>query len=92
MWRDNDAILQPTLVESPLTAELVPVSHSVSRTATLGLRALDTLHGSLPMRADMKQKQLAELKELRKPNPTLVNAIVPGVEALVYATSEPAKN
>ena len=84
-WRDNDAVLQPTLEKSALTAELVSVSHHVSSTATLGLLALDTLHGRLPISADMQQKQLAELTKLKKPTAVLVDAIVPSVEALVRA-------
>ena len=42
-WRDNDALLQPTLEKSALLKEDVPVSQAVSRAASIGLQALDYL-------------------------------------------------
>jgi hypothetical protein len=33
LWRDNDAVLQPTLLKSDLTAELVPLSQNLSHAA-----------------------------------------------------------
>jgi hexosaminidase len=86
LWRDNDAVLQPSLVKSALTAELVPLSHNLSQAATIGLLALDTLQNSLQVSAETQKKQLAELKEFEKPEAILVNMIVPGVEVLVKAT------
>jgi hexosaminidase len=85
LWRDNDAVLQPTLVKSALTAELIPLSHDLSQAATIGLLALDTLQNRLPVSAETKKKQLSELKEFEKPEAVLVNMIVPGVEVLVQA-------
>ena len=41
LWRDNDAKLQPLLPKSEITAELIPVSHSLSQVAVIGLQALD---------------------------------------------------
>jgi hexosaminidase len=86
LWRDNDAVLQPSLAKSALTAELVPLSHNLSQAATIGLLALDTLQNSLQVSAETQKKQLAELKEFEKPEAILVNMIVPGVEVLVKAT------
>lgn len=84
-WRDNEAILQPTLARSPLTANLVSVSRNVSRTAKLGLLALDALHCGREMSGEGRQEQLAELAGFQKPTSDLVDAIVPGVEAMVRA-------
>jgi hexosaminidase len=85
LWRDNDAVLQPLLVKSSLTAELIPLSHNVSRAATIGLLALDTLQNSVPVNPETQKKQLSELKGFEKPEAVLLNMIVPGVEALVHA-------
>ena len=86
LWRDNDAVLQPSLVKSALTAELVPLSHNLYQAATIGLLALDALQNSLPVSAETQKKQLSELKEFEKPKAVLVNMIVSGVEVLVQAT------
>ncbi len=86
LWRDNDAVLQPSLVKSALTAELVPLSHNLSQAATIGLLALDTLQNSLQVSTETQKKQLFELTEFEKPEAVLVNMIVPGVEVLVQAT------
>ncbi|NYF91599.1 hexosaminidase [Edaphobacter lichenicola] len=86
LWRDNDATLQPSLVRSALTVELVPMSHNLSKAATTGLIALDALQNSTPVDAETRKRQLSELKEFEKPEAVLLNRIVPGVEVLVQAT------
>jgi hexosaminidase len=86
LWRDNDAALQPSLVKSALTAELVPLSRNLSQAATIGLLALDALQNSTPVNAETQKMQLSELKEFEKPEAVLLNRIVPGVEVLVQAT------
>jgi hexosaminidase len=85
LWRDNDAALQPSLVRSELTAELVPVSRNLSQVATIGLLALDALQNGTPVNTETQKKQMAELKGLEKPEAVLLNRIVPGVEVLVRA-------
>ncbi len=85
LWRDNDALLEPTLSNADLTAELVPLSQSLSRTAAIGLLALDALHTRRPLPAATRASQLAELKQLAKPQAVLLDRIVPGVEMLVQA-------
>lgn len=86
LWRDNDAALQPSLAKSELTAELVPLSHNLAQTATIGLLALDALQNNQPVSAETQKQQLSQLKELEKPEAILLNKIVPGVEVLVQAT------
>jgi hexosaminidase len=86
LWRDNDAVLQPSLVKSELTAELVPLSHNVAQASTIGLLALDSLQKNQPVSAETQKQQLSELKELEKPEAVLLDRIVPGVELLVHAT------
>jgi hexosaminidase len=84
-WRDNDALLGPTLLRSELTAELVPVSQGLSRAATIGLLALDALHDKRPLPDETQKMQLSELKQLAKPQAVLVEMVVPGIEVLVQA-------
>ncbi|HEY1742574.1 MAG TPA: family 20 glycosylhydrolase [Granulicella sp.] len=85
LWRDNDAVLQPSLMRSELTAELAPVSHNLAHAATIGLLALDSLQKNQPVGAETQKQQLSELKELEKPEAILLDRIVPGVESLVHA-------
>lgn len=86
LWRDNDAVLQPSLERSELTAELVPVSHNLAHAAAMGLLALDNLQNNLPVSVETQKQQLSELKEFEKPEAVLLDRIVPGVELLVHAT------
>ncbi len=85
LWRDNDAALRPELPKSELTAELAPLSRNLSEAATIGLSALDSVENHQPVGAAQQQQQLATLKQLEAPQATLLNMIVPGVEALVAA-------
>ncbi len=86
MWRDNDSALQPSLKQSELTTELVPVSHHLAHAASIGLIALENLQKNLSVDTEKQKQQMAELKELEKPEAVLLDKIVPGVELLVQAT------
>ena len=86
LWRDNDTKLQPTLVKSDLTVELIPVSHTLANAATMGLQALDALQNHRVVSADLRQQNLAWLKTAAKPQAALVDMVVPSVELLVEAT------
>jgi len=85
LWRENDALLQPSLERSALTAELVPVSHHLAQGATIGLLALDALQNGVRVSAALQTKQMAQLKEFERPEAVLLDKIVPGVEVLVQA-------
>jgi len=85
LWRDNDAVLQPSLVQSALTAELVPVSRNLSKTAVIGLVALDSLQNGLPIAPETQKEQMSQLKDFEKPEAILLDMIVPSVELLVQA-------
>lgn len=86
LWRENDAKLQPLLLKSDLTVDLVPVSHTLAQVATLGLQALDDLENNRAVSADARQQDLALLKTAEKPQAVLVDMVVPSVELLVQAT------
>jgi hexosaminidase len=83
LWRDNDAILQPQLSQSELTAELAPLSRNLNQAAAIGLLALDAIEKRQPVSASTQQQWLASLKALETPQAILLDKIVPGVETLV---------
>lgn len=85
LWRDNDNTLQPLLPQSPLTAELTPISHNLSETAKIGLKALDALEQHHSMKATDQTDDLASLKSMGEPIAELRVRIIPGVESLVQA-------
>ena len=85
VWRDNDAKLQPQLSKSDLTAELAPVSQTLSQVATFGLEALDDLENHRTLDEGIGQRELAILKEAEKPQAVLRDMVVAPVEVLVQA-------
>ncbi|MDR3772322.1 MAG: family 20 glycosylhydrolase [Terracidiphilus sp.] len=88
-WRDNDAKLQPRLAGSQLTAELIPLSHSLAQVADLGLQALDDLKNHRTVSAEAREKNLELLKAAAKPQAVLVDKLVAPVELLVRASGTP---
>jgi len=84
-WRDNDARLQPTLGNSELTEELIPLSRSVSQVAALGLQALDDLKNHRTASEEQTEKNLQMLKEAEKPQAVLVDKVAPSVQLLIEA-------
>ena len=87
VWRDNDAALQPLLAGSSLTQELAPMSLNLKQVAGIGLDALSSLESHKPISLSVQAQQLDTLKKLKAPEAVLLNAIVPGVEQLVEASS-----
>ena len=85
LWRDNDARLQPLLATSDLTAELVPVSRTLSQVAVIGLKALDDLQGHRAIEGAALQNNLQILKSAENPEGVLRDMIVPSVELLEQA-------
>jgi hexosaminidase len=86
LWRDNDAKLQPLLGQSDLTVELIPLSHSLSQVAALGLQALDDLNDHHGVDGEALQKKLDLLKAASKPEAVLLDMVAPSVELLVQAS------
>jgi len=84
-WRDNDSKLEPELGASDLTAELKPVSQSVSQVAGIGLEALDGLKSHKASTAEARAKDLQILKVAEKPQAVLLDKLVGPVEMLVRA-------
>jgi hexosaminidase len=86
LWRDNDAKLQPLLGQSDITAELIPVSHTLSQVATIGLSALEDLQNHRVANSGTLRERLDLLKDAAKPQAVLLNKVVPSAELLVQAT------
>jgi hexosaminidase len=87
MWRDNDAKLQPLLENSDLTAELVPVSRTLSQVAAIGLQALDDLRDHRAPDAATLQNNMQVLKAAEKPEAVLRDRVVLSVQSLEQATA-----
>lgn len=87
MWRDNDAKLQPSLNQSDITAELVPVSQALAQVAAIGLRALDDLQNHRVPDTAATQSDMQKLKAAEKPQAVLRDMIVAPVETLVQAAA-----
>ena len=66
LWRDNDAKLEPSLKKSDITAELAPLSQSLSQVAAIGLRALDDLQNHRAADAATTQNDTQVLKDGRE--------------------------
>ena len=88
LWRDNDAKLQPLLARSFLTQDLAPVSHNLSKTAEIGLQALDDLRARRAISADVRQTEMEFLKEAEKPHAVLLLMVAAPVETLVQAAGK----
>lgn len=87
LWRDNDAKLQPLLVRSELTFELVSVSHTLSEVAEIGLQALDDLENRRGIDSATLKTKAALLDAAAKPQAVLLDMIAPSVTLLVQATA-----
>jgi hexosaminidase len=88
VWRDNDAKLQPTLKNSDITAELAPLSQTLSQVSTIGLRALDDLQNHHDADAAVTRNDLQTLKAAEKPQAVLRDMIVAPVEVLVQGAGK----
>jgi hexosaminidase len=86
-WRDNDALLQPTLEKSALLKEDIPVSADLSRLASIGLQALDYLDRNQRPPESWLAEQKAVLEKLKKPQADVRIAIAPSIEKLVNAAA-----
>jgi hexosaminidase len=89
LWRDNNAKLEPSLGRSEITAELIPVSQTLSKAAAMGLEALDDLENHRTTSANALEKNLDLLKTAAKPQAVLVDMVVPSVQLLVEAAGKP---
>ena len=86
-WHDNDAALQPTLVQSSITAELAPVSSELAQVSAIGLEALDDLQNHRVMPQDTLQQHLQVLTQAKKPKAVLRDMVAPSVQLLVNAAA-----
>ena len=85
LWAANDTALAPTLSATPLSAELVPLSRNLSRTATIGLIALNRLESHGGGHAGTVTAEQSELKAMEPLVAVLRNMAVAPVEELVAA-------
>lgn len=89
LWRDNDAKLEPLLKNSDITAELAPVSQTLSQISSIGLRALDDIENHRVADPATTQADTQTLKLAEKPQAVLRDMVVAPVEMLVQAAGAP---
>lgn len=90
-WRDNDAILRPTLQTHALLAETMPLSANLSQVATIGLEALGYVEKGARAPADWASSQKATLDAAKKPAAELLLMPVETIETLVKMAGEGAR-
>lgn len=86
-WRENDALLRPTIEKSDLLKEDAPVSATLSRLGTIGIQALDYLDRNERPADTWIIQQRSYLETLKKPLAELRLAIAPSIEKLVNLTA-----
>jgi hexosaminidase len=86
-WRDNDALLGPTLQNSSLLKELGPVSQTLASLGAAGLQALDYLDQGEKAPDAWKNQTLAMIDQAQKPQADLLIAVAPAVQILVEASA-----
>jgi hexosaminidase len=86
-WRDNDALLQPSLEKSDLLREDIPVSEALARLGAIGLEALGYMDRNERPPAAWVARQRSFLETLKKPIAELRLAIAPSIEKLVNAAA-----
>lgn len=86
-WRDNDAKLEPLLRQSPVTADLVPVSKGLKEAAAIGLQAFDDLASHTRMSVETRRRDGKILQSVEEPIANVRDMVAPSVEMLVQAAS-----
>ncbi len=90
-WRASEQALAPMLDRSAMTAELGPVSATLSRVAAMGLDALLEIEAGQHSTPEMTAEWESELKAAEKPQAVLTLPIVAPVRALVEAAAGSAR-
>ncbi len=87
-WRDNHALLQPTLQKSYLLRELTPLSENVSALASAGLQAMDCIEYGRKPAESWTRDQAAFLKRIDRPEAECLIMIVPGIRRLIAVAND----
>lgn len=86
-WRANEQALAPMLDRSEMTAELAPVSQTLSRVAAIGLDAMLEIEAGQHSTPEMTAEWESELKQAEKPQAALTLPIAASVGELVEAAA-----
>lgn len=89
-WIANDNRLRPLLASSVLLEEAAPLSENLSKTGSIGLRALQYLESGEAAPANWLAEQKLALTNMEQPRAEVVLAAVRPVKALLEAVSRPA--
>jgi hexosaminidase len=86
-WRDSAGELVPTMQQSALLQEDIPLAEILSSLGAAGLQALDYLDAGKPAPPSWVTEQTAMLDGAAKPQADLLLMIVPSVRKLVEAAA-----
>jgi len=82
--------LRPLIANSFLLREVAPISDDLSRTGTIGLKALQYLESGERAPTQWLAEQTEELKRMEQPRAEVVLAAVRPVRALIEGFSKPS--
>jgi hexosaminidase len=85
LLRDNDARLQPILLQSAVTLKLQDVSSNLKQTAIIGLALLESIEQHAPLNSATRQAYQASLATYGASHAELTDMIVPSVALLLKA-------
>jgi hexosaminidase len=89
IWRDNDARLHPSLAQTFLLQEDVPLSQNLSAVGVAGLEALDYLDKGQSAPDLWRTQQLAVIEQSKVRQADLLLMVVAPVQQLVEASASP---
>jgi hexosaminidase len=90
-WRDNHAVLDPILADSPQVAEARTLSRDLQELGSLGLRCLDGLAAGQAMAPERQAEEERLLDAAERARAEVEFWIIPSLRKLVLATARQAE-
>lgn len=87
-WKDNDAQLQPVILQAPILKEIETLSADLAACAEAGLEAIDYLQSSTIPKQSWIDEKLAILEKAKAPRGETELLVVDPIEKLVLATQK----
>ncbi len=89
-WRDNHAVLEPTLRSSPTLAEIEPMSMALDEVSTIGLEALDLATADISVTKEWLENRLDTLRMAGESHGQTELVMIEPITDLVCAVALPA--
>jgi hexosaminidase len=87
LWKNNHALLLPTLRSNPILHEIEPLSEDLSILAAIGLEAMDAIQNNRKAGSEFLKRTRRVLNRARDPRGQTELQIIDAVEALVKAAA-----